>query len=374
MGCRRRDDIGTDVRRMPANVTRSRDDVVDFEVEGVVRVRTHGGGPTDLAALRRDVGDPVRTTAQPIEVTVHFVDEVPHADVRLLDGGSMGYGDDGVYFFPRFGQAPIARVSQGGSWGEACIVCRRGVGRIPSLSSAVDLAALSRGWAPVHGSAWVTPEGVGVLVSGWARSGKTGALLAACEGGAIPVGDDRILIAGDGSSMMGLGRPVEVKDWHLARLRLPAAGRRTVRRILAYGSSALNVPFERARRALSVELDLADLAGGTGVASSARPDVLVILETHRSPSVVWEPAEERTVATRVAAQTEVDLIPLLRAQACFKYAQPARGWTDVEEAPGRTLALLRGATRSMSAFVVRHPYPCSLTELHRVIAGLARSR
>ncbi len=300
----------------------------------------------------------------------------------------MGYGDDAVYFLDSSDHQPLALVAQGERWGEARIVCRRGVGKVPFLSAAVDLAALSRGWAPLHASAWVTREGTSVLVTGWAHSGKTGALLAACEGGARPVGDDRILLSRDGSRVVGLGRAIVVKDWHLAQLRIPALGARPVRRALAKVAPVLDaltdrLASRRSRRARgatrSAAKALGRLRGKLSVevdataTDEARPDVLVILETHRESSVTSEPVDPRTVAGRIAAQVEAELLPTLRAQLAFKYAFPGRGWRDVSRAPEMAESILNEATRGLPTYLVRHPYPCSLSELDRVIAGVAAS-
>jgi hypothetical protein len=233
-----------------------------------------------------------------------------------------------------------------------------------------------------------------VLVTGWAHSGKTGALIAACEAGGTPVGDDRILLSRDGASMVGLGRPVVVKDWHLAQLRLPALGARPVRRLLAKAAPTLDAlskrltsrrpegeghlilsaakVLRRLRQELSIELDLHP-EGGAMPAAYARPDVLIILETHHDQAVVSEPADPRTVANRVAAHVEAELTTALRAQLAFKYAFPRRGWRDVGRAPEVAESILNDATRGMSTYLVRHPYPCSLRKLDEVITGVASS-
>lgn len=367
--------------------------VVDFAVPEIVRVRTHDARGTDLAAVARDVGSPVSTGAEPPHVVVRFVDELSPAQLRLVDGGTMGYADDGVYFMDSSGGTALARVSQGAEWGEAVIVCRRGAGRVPLLSAAVDLTALSRGWAPLHGSAWTTRDGAGVLVTGWANSGKTGALLAACERGATPVGDDRILLSGDGASMVGVGRPIVVKAWHLAQLRIPGLGARPVRRMLARAVptlDALSEYFVSRRpgggvtltrfagkvlgrlRESSVLLD-PNQVGRSTPAARTRTDVLIILETHRRRAVVAEAADPNNVANRIAAQVEAELLPTLRAQLAFKYAFPGRGWADIGRAPEVAEGILGEATRRIPTYVVRHPYPCSLRELDEVITGVVSS-
>jgi hypothetical protein len=356
-------------------------DEIGFGVAGVLRVVARGDGPEDRAALGRDVGrtDAVRKRAP--DVTIRFVDELSPSSLRILDGGWTGYGHDGVYFLDPPTGAPLARVSQGQRWGEARILCRRGLARVPFLSSALDLAALYHQWAPVHGSAWVTPQGKGVLVAGWAHSGKTGALLSACERGASPVGDDRVLLSRSGSRMIGMGRPVGVKAWHMAQLPLACLGPRPFRRTLARAAPAIDAlskvrgpgsrlaakALDRFRRGLEQELPIARLGPP---AVDAGVDVLIILETHRNASIVAEPAEPGGAARRLAAQTEGELLPSLRAQLAFKYARPDGGWADVGSAPEAARSILKDATLGVPTYLVRHPYPCSLEELDAVISGV----
>jgi hypothetical protein len=367
--------------------------LADFEVPGVLRVRAHDASSDDLAAVARDVGSVRAATREPADVTVRFVDELSPASLRILDGGTMGYDAERVYFLEGTGYRAVAGVTLGERWGEAQIVCRHGARRVPFLSAAVDFAALARGWAPVHGSAWVTRGGSGVLVAGWARSGKTGALLEACEAGATPVGDDRVLLSRDGLRMIGLGRPIEVKRWHLAQLALPALGGRPLGRVVAKGTSALAARLSSPRgrepgrksarvglayKALGrlhtsshIELDAQLLRSNPSALVEARPDVLIILETHRNSSVLTERADSHAVPSRLAAQMTSELMPALRAHVAFEYARPGRGWKDVGRAPAVARELLSEATRGVPAFLVRHPYPCSLQELGDVIREAA---
>ena len=373
-----------------------------FNVEGVFRVRAEGVGPDELSAVARVVGPPPEATdtGEP-DVTVRFVDHLPAEDIKLLDGGATAYGKDGVYFLDPVGHRPLARVSQATDWGRAFIDCRRGVHTVPFLSAAFDLCALSRGWIPLHGSAWTEEDGTGILVTGWAHSGKTGALLAACARGARPVGDDRILLTRDGSTMLGVGRPIVVKDWHVAGPGAPGVG--WLRRAFASGTSRLRAAADRwegsrngkgrtssrvvrkfithLQGLVSVEVDQSTLDRTRARRASVTPNALVLLETHQHPSIVFEPIDAGYVADRVAAQVGVELLPALRAHLSFKYAYPGKGWQAVERAPEVARTLLHEATRALPAYVVRHPYPCSPARLSRVIStaasqsrGYSRSR
>lgn len=365
--------------------------VVDFDVQGVVRVRTLDAGPADLAAVRREIGPPGPPSPHAPDIVVRFVDALSPERIRLVDRGTVAYAPDSVYFLDSPGGRPRARVTLGRRPGQAFIVCRRGAGRVPFLSNAADLAALFRGWAPLHASAWVS-RGRGVLAAGWPHCGKTGALLAACERGAALVGDDRIFLSRDGSRMVGLERPITLRDWHLTQLHLPDAGIGPVRRALAgtwpvldriaarVGSDAANGrgswvgsahrALGRVRRRLGAQADPGRLAGHGGTLREARPDVLVLLETHRDASVAVRRIDPSTAARRLAAVLEVELMPALSAHIAFEYVAPGRGWTGIRAAPGLAARHLREAVAGRPAYMVRHPYPCSLDELHDVIAKL----
>jgi hypothetical protein len=347
----------------------------------------------DLRAVSRDVGPPGRldghaATEAPV-MEVRFVDRLHATDLRRLDGGRVAYAQKDVYALGRRGVTPVARITQGPRWGEGTIVCRHGLHRVPFLSAAVDLAAISAGWVPLHASGWITPDGIGVLASGFAHSGKTGALLAACENGARPVGDDRVLLSGDGRLMVGLGRPVQAKDWHIAQLELPCAEVGGAHRVLARSTYALaprrvarrgskwkrllDGALDRAGGLSSVEVALCDLDEGAQLRPKARPHLLLIMETHDSDEVVAEPADAVTVPTRLAVHVGAELVPILRSQLAYDYVNPHAGWHDVSRAPNRALALLERAVRDIPAWIVRHPYPCSLERLHEVTSRLAVS-
>ena len=361
------------------------------EVAGALRVVVRDGRSEDLGAVTRDAGPPSALAAEtPIRMPrleISFVDHLATSALRLLDGGSVGYAGSGLYTLAASG-SPESCIEQGTAWGSGSIVCTRGLRKIPFLSAAIDLAALRGELAPLHASAWVTPEGVGVIASGWAHSGKTGALLAACEHGARPIGDDRVLLSTDGSRMLGCGGLVEAKDWHVAqlpRLRstlgssrgiLAKAGYALASRRAGGGRSGWGRLFDRAltkaRSYTNVEIDLSS-GEGAEARSSARPQVLLLMEMHDDDRIVAEPADPDSVATRLAAHARAEMLAVLRAQLAYEYAHPGGGWRNVEEAPRMTAEILERAVRGISAWIVRHPYPCSLERLHEVTSEIAGS-
>ena len=68
-------------------------------------------------------------------------------------------------------QLPLERA------GDRCeIVCERGLSAVPHLVAIVNLTALAHGVLPLHASAF-SWNGTGILATGWAKGGKTEALL-----------------------------------------------------------------------------------------------------------------------------------------------------------------------------------------------------
>jgi hypothetical protein len=363
------------------------------DIPGVLRVVVRDAEPEDARAVARDVGIPrrLRPAVQartPRRLDVSFVDRMSTSELRLLDGGGVGFSGAGLYVLAGKG-SPRAFVRQGTACGTGSIVCTRGSYRIPFLSAAVDIAALAGEWAPLHASAWVTPEGVGVIASGWAHSGKTGALLAAYERGARPIGDDRVLLSPDGGVVVGLGRPVVVKDWHVAqlpRVRAMIGARRGALARAGYAVASrkstgnrsrwgrlLDRAVSKARGLASVEIDLSSGDEGSDARPRARPRVLLLMETHDDERVVAERVDPALVAPRLAAHARGELLTTLRAQLAYEYAHPGNGWRGVDEATRIAAKIIERAVRGIPAWIVRHPYPCSLERMHAVTSEIAAS-
>ncbi|MGI9645024.1 MAG: hypothetical protein ACR2O6_06925, partial [Ilumatobacteraceae bacterium] len=154
----------------------------------------------------------------------------------------------------------------------------------------LNVLLLDVGVLPLHASAFVW-DGWSVGITGTAHSGKTGALLAAVEQGATPLGDDCVWRAPDGG-LHGITVPVEVRLGYVRELpqlgaRLPAGA---VRRARAYEAAAgvLDRPLPAlsrkfARRA-RVVADPGRLLGDYPI--GRRIDCLFVSVCHPEPDIV----------------------------------------------------------------------------------------
>jgi hypothetical protein len=101
--------------------------------------------------------------------------------------------------------------------------------------------------------------------------------------------------------------------------------------------------------------------------------VLLIMERHAEDRIEAEHVEPGAVGARLAAHACGELIPTLRAQLAYDYAHPGAGWRDVDRSPALATRILEAAARRIPAWIVRHPYPCSLERMHAVTSELAAS-
>jgi hypothetical protein len=191
--------------------------------------------------------------------------------------------------------------------------------------------------------------------------------------------------------MVGMSSAIEVRDWHLTQL--PSLGtkagrtRRTLARITPRlegtaerlaalpwsGARAWERPVRRVlsgvRRRTGFELPPGALArpvkGG-----AASPDVLIVLETHLERSVRCEPVDSATVAAKLAAMVLVESVPALQTELAFQYAFPEGGRPGAEGIPQLVTSMLHDAVAGKPAYLVSHPYPCSLESLRRTIGEI----
>jgi D-aspartate ligase len=295
----------------------------DFEVQGVVRVRTRDAWPADLAAVARHLGSATKPLVGDPDVIVCFVDELTPRVLEHIDG-DVAFGDDGVYALGRGAGRPLAHVRLSDPWGSALIVCRRGLGRVPLLETAIDLAALHREWIPLRAQTWQVSGANVLVVPARNRASRADCLR--------PVPDGRLLLSPDGRTMVRMGKSTPILGF------------------------APMTSDERGR------------ADGDEV---GRPEAVVLLEAHDGADVAdltVERIDSDAAAGRIAAGMAAEIRENLAQRDARDGQLAGRGWLSARRAPGVATRLLREATRWKPCFAIRHPAACSPEALTEVIA------
>ena len=355
--------------------------IVDLDLRGRAVVRLVDARPADLRAVRRQLGplpalggDGAPDATSPAaaarerkpDVTIRFVDRLAaEGAVRRVGTDAQAIGDS--FVLTRGRRQSDVRVAVPvdtlGAWRAACDLARRRDGRPgdPLLLPILAASLLARGVAVAHASAFLV-DGRGVLVSGWAKGGKSETLLAFLSNGARYVGDEWIFVDPVGPAMFGPPEPIRLWDWQLAmvpsigrrvgrddRLRLAATGRLArflggVGRAPGLGRTA---PGEAARRAGAVvdrqrsrQFPVEELFGPDSVHPAAAAVDRVVLITGSDRDAIRRDVDPAEAAARIAATTAHELLDLEALRLAFRHAFPDRPAAGLEGLEGRLGAIL----------------------------------
>jgi hypothetical protein len=360
----------------------SRNDAVDFDLHGLVGIRLVGASPGDAAGVARQLGPIMEPLQRPPDILVRFVDRLPAAaSVRYLGWNDAGFTDEAFLVFrSRRGGAVRAQIDFA-RIGRGCeILCQSGLSGVPLLVPIVNLTLLAKGIIPVHASAF-THSGTGVLVTGWAKGGKTETLLGFMSRGAQYIGDEWVYLGPDGGRLYGIPEPMKVWDWHLEdlpqfrsvisrperfRLRAMSVGDR-VERALARGagrpSTAEGRTMSLMARRRFVRVPPARLFGTTSCVLTGSLDKIFLVVSHESSQVSIEPADAQEIARRIVFSLQHERLDFLSYYYKFRFAFPEAANPHIDEAEGTQLQGLLRAFAGKEAYVVYHPYPAPILRM-----------
>ncbi|HWR36966.1 MAG TPA: hypothetical protein VN622_13980 [Clostridia bacterium] len=369
------------VSRFSSQVTTSQ---VDFDVHGIVCLRLIDALPQDVSAVTRQIG-PLQTSALDREpdIVIRYVDEIPIKDLCHVTYQGSGYTPDGFFILRSGRRATRVRIDFSQIGGRCKILCQRGLGPVPMLIGIVTMTALSKGFVPLHGSAFVH-DGTGVIVTGWSKGGKTEALLSFSNHGARYVGDEWILLSSDGRNVYGVPENIRLWEWHLQNLphlleRVSREDRWLFRAIhsLEWLSShalqrrfpwtALHNAMPALKRQLNVVLPAQVIFGEQTGPFSAEPRKLFFMVSHESQHIEVEPADPVAIARRMSSSVRYEQLVLMSAYLEFKFAFPEKRNEFLENAHELEHDLLCRALAGKEAYTVKHPYPVRFDELYRAM-------
>lgn len=363
----------------------------DFDLHGVVGLRLVDASPHDVATVRRQIGPLDQALTREPDITVRFVDQVTTGPLTYVGLREAGFNADGFFLLRgKDGIAakaivPFDQIGQGPQ-----ILCERAMPAVPHLVAIINLTALTKGVLPLHASAFTIGD-IGVLVTGWAKAGKTESLLAGMSRGARYIGDEWVYLTDDGA-MFGLPEPIRLWSWHLKQLPdlLAKRPRRDRIRLSVWHRSAASAAFasgllpgasllRKSQPILSrqsyLQVPPEELFGAAAMDLKGHLDVVVLAANHESSRIVIEPTTPAEVASRMTASLAAE-----RAQLMGDYVQSRFAWPDrishvIETASQIEAQLLARRLNGRPTVKVLHPYPCDLAQLgSTVLSAVERTR
>jgi hypothetical protein len=359
---------------------------VDFDVRGLIGVRLLDGSESDVASVRRQLGSSTGALGRIPDVVIRFVEQLPLQGATLVASRGSAFTEEGFLIVQEPKSGLKAQIPLWELGGPCEIVCESGVRSVPLLMDAVKLASLKKGLVPLPAAAF-EHEGVGVLVAGGPRSGKTTSMLAFARHGGLFVADDLAFVRSDGREMFGLDTAVTVAASQLAEL--PGAGAAlsprergrlglyqrldSVRRWAAEdapeGSLRARLS-ERVAGPLSEKLLLdcrpAALFGEAVVPSSEPRQVFLTLG-HDAPDIRVKGVTSEELVDRVANLLQADDLPLLSRHLDYRMAALGQPHAFIDGAHELRRSLLERAFAGKEAFVIRRPPGVHLEALFRAM-------
>ena len=365
---------------------------VDFDIHGVVGVRLIDPSPSDLDAACILLGCPSRLPLTAPDITVQFVEDLPVRGIRFLGTDQDAFTDNGFFLLQEGTRRVKARIPFDRIGGPCEIVCKSRLGSVPLLIPIVSLTALKKECVPVHASA-VVYNGVGILMAGWAHCGKTAALLGFASKGAEYVGEEWVLLAGNGQRMQGLVRPLELSHWHVASLPHVRSAVNLMNRCAFHGIGILDglqkmisgkrtrssLVFRSLRRAsAAVEDRLRPTVAPSAIfrnrirSAGAQVDKIFLFVSHEDHRIEVEPIATFEMARRLTLLVQHELTPLLRHYAAYRFAFPSQRNELIESTAEYSFEMLARGLNGKETYIVRLPYPHVFPELYKKIQPLCK--
>lgn len=361
----------------------------DFDLHGIVGIRVIDARPPELNALRHQLGPIERSLGRRRpDITVRFVDHAPtDHDIRHITLGQTAH-DANSYYVVRddVGRPTRTSLPMDAIGGPCELTCSRGTRGIRPLLAIINLTALWKGLVPIHGSALVH-SGRGLLVTGWAKGGKTEVLLAFREHGAMYLGDEWVYLDPETQRMYGIPEPIRLWDWHLRslpslrpsvtsstwhRLRVGGVVAAMVDRLAVAAARSPSGPARIVRKAgpmlrqqLSVRVPPERLFGPARIATGdIRAACVLWAVSHASERITVDATDAAVVAARMANSVEYELADLRDHYLQFRYAFPTASNRRIDEMRPQLQQLLSDALSPLKAYRVAHPYPVDLGALY----------
>ena len=367
---------------------------VDYDIHGLVGIRLINPSISDAAAVARQLGPLQSPLSREPDIVVRFVKQLPTPNLRYLGPKTHGFTDNGYFILRSSKQEARVKVAFEEIGKQCEIVCENGLRSVPLLMAILNLTALKKDCVSLHASAFNYKD-TGVLVTGWAKGGKTEALLAFALHGAEYVGDEWILLSGDGQNMYGVPENIRLWDWHLEYLSHVRRQVGTQERLLFKGIQWLDrlqqaIPNGRIgktfavrtvreampalRRQLNVCVAPRTIFGRGFGSLTGRPEKLFLMVSHQDSSIAIEPSDPLSIARRMMSAIRYEQLPLMEHYLAFKYAFPGKDNDFIDNAHQRQMDILCRALAGKEAYTVRHPHPVSLHDLYASMRPFVEQR
>jgi hypothetical protein len=349
---------------------------LDFNLHGIVGIRLINPGSYDVKIIKKKFEIAPGNLINEPDLVITYVNDLELSDLTFIGLTTAAYNDDGFYIlsngkedvkvkipFEDIGLKPVE------------IVCESGSPDIPLLNHILNFIFLSKSTLPLHATSFEF-NGLGALVLGWAKGGKTESLFSFIKNGAKFVSDEVSLVSGYGTEILGFKIPICIWDWQFKEIPdfVPKINLRTkllfnsihiidgINKHLHIGLLDKALPLLKTQ--LNIKVLPSDIFDSNTILSKTSLDVIVLAMSHDSENIIVEPIAPQEIIDRMISSQEFERDYFLRYYNIFKYAFPNLRNEFLENLNDLQYSLMRKALGNKRAFIVKHPYPVSFDKLY----------
>ncbi len=354
--------------------------IIDYDIHGIVGIRVINSTIDDAVAVSKQLGEHQKPLDRDPDIIIRFKEKLYTPSLKYLGLDYAGFTEEGFYILSSRENAKV-RIPFERIGGKFEILCERGLHAVPLLIEMINLTFLGKNYIPLHASAFVY-DGMGIVVTGWTKGGKTEALLSFAKHGAHYVGDEWVVLSGDGQQMFGTPVPICVWEWYFKYLPnlLPKIGitktilfnsihfLEFIHRVLVRGrlensflAKVLGQALPAFKRQLNIRV-LPEEIFQKQICASTVPHKLLISMSHNEPSIQVEICDPSEIAQRMVSSNAYEQMNFLEFYKAFKFAFPNLRNEFLEKIDELQYSLLCRAFENKEAYKVLHPYPVPLED------------
>jgi len=365
---------------------------VDFNLHDLFSIRLENPTPEAVQAVKKQVGvQPSVLNVDP-DLTVQYVDRFEDSMSHLVRG-KAGFMKDDFYVMAGNGRKDHRVQFPFETLGNPCkVICETGTTEIPLLNLIINLRMLAKGLVPIHASAFVF-NGLGVVVNGWPKGGKTTTLFSFLNHGAQFISDDWLFVDAN-SKIYGLMQPIKLSDWQLNQLpdyqskvtrkkQLTIQGIRWLDAVIQDMPESLRADFlptkvfykgwkhlNESQR--SVNLSPETLFGSDLAAPTGQFDVLLLTLSQDIEDIVIAPMSTEIAIERLMAALQNEWMQWEEYYMQYLYAFPNRHNLRMDTSSKKQRELLENILANKHIFAVNHPHPVMLDKLYWEISQVLK--
>ncbi|MCZ6703693.1 MAG: hypothetical protein O6940_11730 [Ignavibacteria bacterium] len=353
----------------------SNSNYVDFDFHGIVGLRLINPSGSDVKIIRKKFEIMPGNLNYKPDLVISYVNELELSDLTFIGLNTAGYNKDGFFILSNGKDDVKIKIPfEDIGLKQVKIVCESGSPDVPLLNYIINFIFLSKNLLPLHSTSFEY-NGLGALVMGWAKGGKTESLFSFIKNGAKFVSDEVSLISDTGTEILGFKVPICIWDWQFKEIPdlMPELSFKTrllfksihmfdgINKRLHIGLLDKALPLLKTQ--LNIKILPSKIFNSNTIISKTNLDIIVLAMSHDSGEIIVEPTTPQEVIDRMISSQEFERDYFLKYYNIFKFAFPSLRNEFLENVNSLQYSLMKKVLGYKKAFIVKHPYPVSFDEL-----------